>query len=81
MPPDPDALYEHISRAVADGETVDWDSLAVDTQTRATLQQLKVLAEVARLHRETMPDPGTGVITPPPLESAKVRLVLPCSVV
>lgn len=72
MPPDPDALYEHISRAVADGETVDWDSLAVDTQTRATLQQLKVLAEVARLHRETLPDPGTGVTTPPPVSAGDV---------
>ncbi len=60
MSRDPEALYEHLSRAVADGDPIDWDALAVDTQTRATLRELKVLAEVARLHRETLPDPATG---------------------
>lgn len=63
---DPDALYEHVSRALADGEAIDWDALAVDTQTRATLQELKVLAEVARLHRDTLPDPGGAATLPPP---------------
>jgi Tol biopolymer transport system component len=72
MAPDPDALYEHISRAVADGDSIDWDSLAVDTQTRATLQQLKVLAEVARLHRDTLPDPGSCAAVPPPVRVGDV---------
>ena len=65
---DPEALYEHVSRALADGETIDWDRLAVDPETRAVLQELKVLAEVARLHRDTLPDPdGAAALPPPPL--------------
>lgn len=63
---DADALFEYVSRAVADGEAIDWDALAVDTQTRATLEELKVLAEVARLHRDTLPDPGSETMLPPP---------------
>ena len=67
---DPEALYEHVSRALADGESIDWDALAVDPQTRATLQELRVLSEVARLHRDTLPDPaGTAALPPPPLQA------------
>ncbi len=73
MSRDPDALYEYVSRAVADGEAIDWEALAVDTQTRATLQQLRVLAEVARLHRDTLPDPGsTATLPPPPVQAGDV---------
>lgn len=72
MSHDPDALYEHVSRAVADGETIDWESIGADTQTRVTLQELKVLAEVARLHRETLPDLGSSSAMPPPLVGGDV---------
>jgi Tol biopolymer transport system component len=65
---DPDALFEFVSRRVADGEAIDWNALAVDTQTRAVVEELKVLAEVARLHRDTLPDPaGPAALPPPPV--------------
>jgi serine/threonine-protein kinase len=68
MAGDPEALYEHVSRALADGDPIDWDALGVDPRTRATLQELRVLAEVARLHRDTLPDPaGAAALPPPPL--------------
>ncbi len=66
MSGDPEALYERVSRALADGETIDWDGLGVDPETRAILEQLKVLAEVARLHRDTLPDPDGTVDLPTP---------------
>ncbi|BCS33226.1 hypothetical protein TBR22_A24530 [Luteitalea sp. TBR-22] len=65
---DPDALFEFVSRKVADGEAIDWNALAVDTQTRGVVEELKVLAEVARLHRDTLPDPaGPAALPPPPV--------------
>ena len=72
MARDPDALFERVSRAVADGDAIDWTALnrAGDAQTRAVVEELRVLAEVARLHRDTLPDPGGPSTLPPaPLQA------------
>ncbi len=72
MARDPDALFEKVSRAVADGDTVDWDTVGRtgDAQTRAIVEELRVLAEVARLHRDTLPDPSSSLLLPPaPLQA------------
>ena len=41
MAGDPEALYEHVSRALADSEPIDWDALGDGPRTRATLQELR----------------------------------------
>ncbi|HTV03123.1 MAG TPA: protein kinase [Luteitalea sp.] len=68
MTRDPDSVFEQISRAVADGEPVDWAALSegADPETRKLIEQLRVLSNVARLHRDTLPDPGAPVPPPPP---------------
>ena len=68
MTRDPDSVFEQISRAVADGEPVDWAALSegADPETRKLIEQLRVLSDVARLHRDTLPDPGAPVPPPPP---------------
>ena len=71
MARDPDALFEQVSRAVADGDAIDWSALnrSGDPQTRAVVAELRVLAEVARLHRDTLPDPGAPALrAPSPLQ-------------
>ena len=65
---DPEGLFEQVSRAVADGDAIDWSILGVaadDPQARAVMQELRVLAEVARLHRDTLPDAGGCAPLPP----------------
>ncbi len=72
MARDPDALFEMVSRAVADGDPIDWTALSRggDAQTRDVVEQLRVLAEVARLHRDTLPDPGQPpALVPAPLQA------------
>jgi hypothetical protein len=81
---DLDKLFE----SVADGESVDWDALerqAPDEETRALIRQLRLIAEVAEVHRSqvdevTPPDvaltaPATGGV--PPIQPAIARRVLP----
>lgn len=65
---DPDGMFEQVSRAVADGEAIDWNGLitADDPESRALIEQLRVLEGVARLHRDTLPDPAEGAPLPPP---------------
>ena len=58
-PDDLDKLFE----SVADGESVDWDALereAPDEQTRALIRQLRLIAEVAEVHRSQVDE-----VTPP----------------
>jgi serine/threonine-protein kinase len=80
---DLDKLFE----SVADGESVDWDALerqAPDEETRALIRQLRLIAEVAEVHRsqvdEVTPDveltaPATGGVVP--IQPAIGRRVLP----
>jgi len=52
----PKRLVDSVAQAVSDGQAVDWteaDSAAVDPQTRELLQNLRVVAEIADLHRKT----------------------------
>src|SRR5687768_5686520 len=75
MARDPEALFEQVSRAVADGQPVDWSALTdgVDPETRRLMDELRVLSDVARLHRETLPDPSAPVTLPPsPLPAGAV---------
>ena len=83
---DLDKLFE----SVADGESVDWDALernAPDEESRALIRQLRLIAEVADVHRSqvdevaltedaslTTPPAGAGGI---PIQSAGGRRVLP----
>ena len=83
---DLDKLFE----SVADGESVDWDALernAPDEESRALIRQLRLIAEVADVHRSqvdevaltedvslTTPAAGAGGI---PIQSAGGRRVLP----
>lgn len=63
---DPDRLLDELSRAVSDGESVDWAHATgdIDDQaTRAVLDELRVLADIARLHRDTLPEPGDHAVT------------------
>jgi Tol biopolymer transport system component len=49
-------LLDSVAQAVSDGEAVDWaqlDSAAPDPETRELLHQLKVVANIANLHRKT----------------------------
>ena len=68
MARDPEAVFEQVSRAVADGAPIDWTALTdgVDEETRRLIDELRVLSDVARLHRDTLPDPsGPGLLPPP----------------
>ena len=83
---DLDKLFE----SVADGESVDWDALernAPDEEARALIRQLRLIAEVADVHRSqvdevaltedaslTTPHAGAGGI---PIQSAGARRVWP----
>ncbi len=83
---DLDKLFE----SVADGESVDWDALernAPDEESRALIRQLRLIAEVADVHRSqvdevaltedaslTTPHAGAGGI---PIQSAGARRVWP----
>jgi serine/threonine protein kinase len=52
----PQRLVDSVAKAVSDGEAIDWtqaDSEAADPQTRHLLQNLRVVAEIADLHRKT----------------------------
>jgi Tol biopolymer transport system component len=49
-------LLDSVAQAVSDGDAVDWarvDSAAPDPETRDLLHQLKVVANIANLHRKT----------------------------
>src|SRR5688500_6131189 len=72
MARDPESVFEQVSRAVADGAPIDWAALTegVDDETRRMIGELRVLSDVARLHRDTLPDPaGPRVLPPPPLRT------------
>jgi serine/threonine-protein kinase len=58
-------LLDSVAQAVSDGEAVDWariDSTALDPETRELLHQLKVVANIADLHRKTarQDEPGAS---------------------
>jgi len=65
---DLDKLFE----SVADGESVDWDALereAPDEETRALIHQLRLIAEVAEVHRSQVDEVGLSedvALTGPP---------------
>lgn len=65
---DPESMFEQVSRAVADGEAIDWNGLitADDPESKALIEQLRVLEGVARLHRDTLPEPDQPAALPPP---------------
>jgi len=83
---DLDRLFE----SVADGESVDWDALersAPDEESRALIRQLRLIAEVAEVHRSqvdevslaedvslTAPPAGAGGL---PIQAVGGRRVLP----
>jgi tRNA A-37 threonylcarbamoyl transferase component Bud32 len=63
---DLDKLFE----SVADGESVDWDALerdAPDEESRAVIRQLRLIAEVAEVHRSQVDEVPTpdGAMTAP----------------
>jgi tRNA A-37 threonylcarbamoyl transferase component Bud32 len=82
---DLDKLFE----SVADGESVDWDALeraAPDDDARALIRQLRLIAEVAEVHRSQVDEVssaedaaltaplGAGVV---PIQTSQRRRVLP----
>jgi eukaryotic-like serine/threonine-protein kinase len=59
MPTNRQDLLDSVAKAVSDGSAVNWDeadSEANDPQTRAMLRHLRVVAEIADLHRKTAGD-------------------------
>src|SRR5262245_18962172 len=81
---DLDKLFE----SVADGESVDWDALeraAPDEESRALIRQLRLIAEVAEVHRSQVdePTPPDAALTVPamggvlPIQPSVARRVLP----
>ncbi len=55
----PKRLVDSVAQAVSDGQAVDWtqaDFEAADPQTRELLQNLRVVSEIADLHRKTASD-------------------------
>src|SRR5262245_17629019 len=81
---DLDKLFE----AVADGESVDWDALeqqAPDEESRALIRQLRLIADVAEVHRSQVdePEPPDVELTVPaiggvlPIQPSIARRVLP----
>jgi eukaryotic-like serine/threonine-protein kinase len=71
-------LLDSVARAVSDGDAVDWaqvDSKAPDPETRALLKRLRVVAEIADLHRKTAQQDDfaahtSAVPTQPPIQVA-----------
>jgi serine/threonine-protein kinase len=71
MTRDPKALFDDLSRKVADGAPIDWSALESggDPAIRAVIDQMRVLAELAHLHRDTLPTfdtPTANAAAPPP---------------
>jgi eukaryotic-like serine/threonine-protein kinase len=66
MPRDSKRLVDDLSRAVADGEAIDWQQAGdqLDPDARAVLDELRVVSEVARLHRETLAEPADAALPP-----------------
>ncbi len=63
-PEDLDKLFE----SVADGESVDWDALeraAPDEESRALIRQLRLIAEVAQVHRSQVDEAPVDEATVP----------------
>lgn len=61
MSGEPDDL-EKLLESVADGETIDWDErekAALDEEARAILSKLRLIAEVAEVHRSHVDDQAT----------------------
>jgi tRNA A-37 threonylcarbamoyl transferase component Bud32 len=61
---------DKVFESVADGESVDWDALergAPDEESRALLRQLRLIAEVAEVHRsqvDEVPTPDADITAP-----------------
>lgn len=79
---------EKLFESVADGESVDWDKLernAPDEDTRALIRQLRLIAEVAEVHRSQVDEvaPSDVELTAPafgglpPIQPSDARRVLP----
>jgi TolB-like protein len=58
MAADPRSLLP-LAESIADGTTVDWDAAesAASAQERSVIRQLRILAELAGLHRSLQPEP------------------------
>src|SRR5262245_6710180 len=66
--------------SVADGEAVDWDALereAPDEDSRALLRQLRLIAEVADVHRSQVDDIPTPEAATVPVALAGLALPPP----
>ena len=56
MSTDRQQLLDSVAKAVSDGAAVNWeeaDSAALDPEAREMLRQLRIVAEIADLHRKT----------------------------
>jgi hypothetical protein len=68
-----------LAASVADGETIDWAALEAELGSdseRSVFRQLRVLAELAELHRSVPDEPASGNYRPPvrrPLASRALR--------
>jgi Tol biopolymer transport system component len=65
---DPKQFLDDLSQAISDGREVDWGHVTGDVddpQTRALIEQLRVVAGIAQLHRDTQPDPADAVLPRP----------------
>src|SRR5215472_1863809 len=64
MSSDRQRLLDFVAKAVSDGSAVNWDeanSEASDPETRDMLRHLRVVAEIADLHRKTVDEePAAG---------------------
>lgn len=66
---DPKQFLDDLSEAISDGRPVDWSDVtdSGDAAVRDLVDQLRVVADIAQLHRETLPEPTDGQITTPEL--------------
>lgn len=64
---DKQQFLDDLSQAISDGQPVDWGHVtgAADAQTRSLLDQLRIVADIAKLHRETLPDPADEYLPTP----------------
>ena len=74
---DLDKLFE----SVADGESVNWDALereAPDDETRALIRQLRLIAEVAEVHRSQIDEvtPPDVALTAPAMRSSSPNSII-----
>lgn len=72
MSTDRRSLLDSVARAVSDGQPVDWTgaaSAAPDVQTREVLHHLRIVSEIADLHRKSAREMGGGTKPAAPAEA------------